>query len=61
MIQHEGKAIPIEVKAAENTKAKSLVVYINLYQPAYVVKLSTKNFGFKDGKKSVPLYAAFCI
>ena len=24
-------------------------------------ELSTKNFGFEDGKKTVPLYAAFCI
>ena len=25
------------------------------------VKLSAKNFGFEDKKKTVPLYAAFCI
>lgn len=25
------------------------------------IKLSTKNFGFDDDKKIVPLYAAFCI
>lgn len=31
------------------------------YQPDYAIKLSTKNFGFADGKKTVPLYAAFCI
>ena len=61
IIQREGKVIPIEVKSAENTKAKSLSVYISSYKPAYAIKLSTKNFGFADGKKSVPLYAAFCI
>ncbi|MCL2152075.1 MAG: ATP-binding protein [Oscillospiraceae bacterium] len=61
VIQREGKAIPIEVKSAENTKAKSLTVYIDSYKPAYAVKLSTKNFGFMDGKKTVPLYAAFCL
>ena len=61
VIQREGKVIPIEVKSAENTKAKSLTVYINSYKPAYAVKLSTKNFGFMDGKKTVPLYAAFCL
>jgi len=61
VIQREGKAIPIEVKSAENTKAKSLTTYINSYKPAYAVKLSTKNFGFVDGKKTVPLYAAFCL
>ena len=61
VIQREGKVIPIEVKSAENTKAKSLSVYIGSYKPAYAVKLSTKNFGFEDGKKTVPLYAAFCL
>ena len=61
VIQREGKVIPIEVKSAENAKAKSLAVYIGSYKPAYVVKLSTKNFGFIDAKKTVPLYAAFCL
>jgi len=61
VIQREGKVIPIEVKSAENTKAKSLTVYINSYKPAYAVKLSTKNFGFSEGKKTIPLYAAFCL
>ena len=61
VIQREGKVIPIEVKSAENTKAKSLTVYISSYRPAYAVKLSTRNFGFDDGKKTVPLYAAFCL
>ena len=69
VIQHKGKIIPVEVKSSENTKAKSLNVYIDTYKPAYAVKLSTKNFGFApaatassaSGKKSVPLYAAFCL
>ena len=61
IIQREGKLIPIEVKSADNTKAKSLKVYMDAYKPAYAIKLSAKNFGFEDGKKTVPLYAAFCI
>jgi len=61
IIQRDGKIIPIEVKSADNTKAKSLKVYIDTYKPEYAIKLSTKNFGFEDGKKTVPLYAAFCI
>ncbi|AGA70566.1 putative ATPase (AAA+ superfamily) [Desulfitobacterium dichloroeliminans LMG P-21439] len=61
IIQREGKIIPLEVKSADNTKAKSLTVYINTHNPEYAIKLSTKNFGFEDGKKTVPLYAAFCI
>lgn len=61
VIQREGKLIPVEVKSADNTKAKSLQVYIDRFQPAYAIKLSAKNFGFENGKKTVPLYAAFCI
>ncbi len=61
VIQRDGKLIPIEVKSADNTRAKSLKVYMETYKPDYAIKLSTKNFGFEDGKKTVPLYAAFCI
>ena len=61
IIQRSGKLIPIEVKSADNTKAKSLKVYMDVYKPAYAIKLSARNFGFEDDKKIVPLYAAFCI
>lgn len=61
IIQREGNLIPVEVKAADNTRAKSLNVYRKMYQPAYAIKLSAKNFGFEDGIKTVPLYAAFCL
>lgn len=61
VIQREGQLIPVEVKSADNTRAKSLRVYMDTYKPAYAIKLSARNFGFEDGKKTVPLYAAFCI
>lgn len=61
IIQRDGQLIPIEVKSADNTRAKSLKVYMETYKPAYAIKLSSKNFGFEEGKKTVPLYAAFCI
>lgn len=61
VIQREGKLIPIEVKSADNTRAKSLKVYMDTYEPDYAIKLSAKNFAFEDRKKIVPLYAAFCI
>lgn len=61
VIQRNGQLIPIEVKSADNTRAKSLKIYMDAYKPAYAIKLTAKNFGFEDGKKNVPLYAAFCI
>ena len=61
VIQREGRLIPVEVKSADNTKAKSLKIYMETNNPDYAIKLSAKNFRFEDGKKTVPLYAAFCI
>ena len=61
LFREKEKLIPIEVKSADNTRAKSLKVYMDTYKPDYAIKLSTKNFGFEDRKKTVPLYAAFCI
>lgn len=61
VIQRDSQIIPIEVKSADNTRAKSIKVYMDAFKPAYAIKLSAKNFGFEDGKKTVPIYAAFCI
>lgn len=61
IIQRAGKIIPVEVKSAENTKAKSLSVYIKTYKPEYSIKISGKNFGFENGIKTIPLYATFCL
>lgn len=61
IIQREGRLISIEVKSADNTRAKSLKVYMDTFKPEYAIKLSSKNFGYEDNKKIVPLYAAFCI
>jgi hypothetical protein len=49
------------VKSGDNTSSKSLNVYMKRYNPKYAIRISTKNFGFKNNIKSVPLYAVFCI
>ena len=55
--------IPVEVKADENTQSKSLKVYNELYHPKYMIRLSTKDFGYNKitNIKSIPLYAAFLL
>ena len=55
--------IPIEVKAGDSVKAKSLKVYMDKFEPSYAIRISTRNFGYDSNKKikSVPLYAVFCI
>ena len=61
VIAREGAAIPIEVKAAENTKSKSLQVYMGKYNPPYAIRLSGRNFGWSEKLWSVPIYASFLI
>ncbi|EHO83013.1 ATP-binding protein [Fusobacterium ulcerans] len=61
IIMRESKIIPVEVKSADNTRAKSLDVYMKKYEPEYAVKISSKNFGFENNIKSIPLYAVFCL
>lgn len=53
--------IPIEVKSAENVQSKSLQVFTDKYEPTYAIRISTKNFGYTNNIKSIPLYAAFCL
>ena len=60
--QNDG-IIPIEVKADDNTQSKSLYVYNKLYNPKYMIRISSKDFGFNPTSKikSIPLYAVFLI
>lgn len=48
--------VPIEVKSANNTKAKSLQVYIKQYQPHVAVRTSLNQFRMTDGIYDIPLY-----
>ncbi len=61
LLQTDDGIIPVGVKAAENTQAKSLKSYVNKFNPQYSIRILTKNFGFVNNIKSVPLYAVFCI
>lgn len=57
----EGDIIPVEVKAADNVRAKSLGVFMKKYDIKKAIRISSKNFGFENNIKSVPLYAVFAI
>lgn len=57
----EGEIIPIEVKAANNVRAKSLGIFMKKYNIEKAIRVSSKNFGFENKIKSVPLYAVFAI
>ncbi len=63
LTDHEGVLLPIEVKSADNTKAKSLHLFNSRYAPKMAVKTSLKNVGDNmDGNThvwSIPLYILF--
>jgi len=61
LLQNEDGVIPIEVKAGLNTNSRSLNFYLKEFNPKYAIRISSKNFGFENNIKSVPLYAVFCI
>ncbi len=61
LVKIDGDIIPLEVKSGRRTDSKSLNEYIRKYNPKYSIRVSSKNFGFENNIKSVPLYAVFCI
>lgn len=56
-----GNIIPIEVKSGIHTKSKSLNIFVNKYKVPLAIRISSKNFGFENNIKSIPLYATFCL
>jgi len=58
ILEIDGKIIPAEVKAGINTKAKSLMAFINKYNPAYSVKFTGNKFGYDRQNRvyNYPLY-----
>ena len=60
---YEGVLLPIEVKSADNTRAKSLHLFCNRYRPQMAVKTSLKNVGDNMDADthvwSIPLYVFF--
>ena len=61
IIMRDGKIIPIEVKSGKNARSYSMNSYIKKYNPEYAIRVSGRNFGFENGIKSVPLYAAYLM
>ncbi len=61
LIESNGNLIPIEVKAAKNTKSKSLNVFMESNDIKLAYRISEKNFGLQNNIKSIPHYATFLI
>ena len=61
LIQNNMDIIPIEVKAGNNTQAKSLKLYDKMYNPKISLRISANNFCLNGNVKDIPLYALFCL
>ncbi len=56
MIQKDEYCIPIEVKAEENLRAKSLRAFCDKYHPQIALRTSMSNYRKEDTFDNVPLY-----
>lgn len=57
LIQNEGKLTPIEVKAEENLKAKSLKLFYEKFEVEKAIRTSMSDFREEDWLINLPLYA----
>lgn len=57
VVQYEGLVVPIEVKAEENLRAKSLKVYREKFNPEISIRISMADFRQQDWLTNLPLYA----
>lgn len=57
VVQYAGQVIPIEVKAEENLKAKSLKSYCEKYNPKVAMRTSMSSYRQEEWLVNVPLYA----
>lgn len=58
IVQKEGKVIPIEVKAEENLRAKSLAAFVAKYPGLHALRFSMSDYRELNWMTNIPLYAA---
>jgi predicted AAA+ superfamily ATPase len=61
VIQQENQIIPVEVKAEENLKAKSLKVFEEKFKTNHAIRCSMSKYREEDWLKNIPLYAVMLI
>lgn len=54
--QYHGKIIPIEVKAEENLKAKSLKAFMDKHADLHAIRFSMSPYKKQDWLTNIPLY-----
>jgi predicted AAA+ superfamily ATPase len=61
LIQSQNQIIPVEVKAEENLKSKSLKVFVEKYPTKMAVRSSMSRFRVQDWMTNIPLYGISTI
>ena len=61
LVERQGCLSAVEVKAGENTRARSLSGLKGMRSVDRLLRISTKPFGDAGQILSVPLYATFCL
>ncbi len=57
LVQLNGQVVPVEVKAEENLRAKSLRVFCQKFTPSLAVRTSMSDFRKEEWLTNIPLYA----
>ena len=57
ILQHKNEVIPIEVKAEENLKSKSLKVFVEKHSNTNAIRTSMSKYRKEDWLTNIPLYA----
>ncbi len=55
-VQDKNEIIPVEVKADENIRSKSLTYYRKTYAPKVSIRYSLRNLKYDDGLINIPLF-----
>lgn len=56
-----GKIIPIEITTKQQSKAKSLSVFMKKYTTLQAYRITENNFSTKKDIRYIPVYATFCL
>lgn len=59
LLQRHNEIIPIEVKAEENLKSKSLKVFTEKFKPTQAIRTSMSRFREQDWMTNIPLYGIY--
>lgn len=61
LLEQESQVYPVEVKARENVRSRSLKVFMKRYGSPCGIRISGRNFGYEKDLFSIPLYSVFCL